>query len=366
MLRGYFLLVIIVNHLYRFPNVFQYISGQGQLWVSAAEGFFIISGVLVGFLYGPKIKENFGAVARKIIKRAGKLYLAAIGFTIGATIWGQFLPADKIKGGIYSLGSVSELLWRTITFDYIYGWADFLPYYAVFLVVAPAVLWLLVKRKGLLVILISLLGWWFFREKSTFLAWQILFVTGITAGYFLPKIEEKLEKLRKTDQRLVRGGFLLAFIATYLLSVYGVFGIGQWRAGSELATLTSFWFDKDTVAGGRFILAWIWFGALYLNLRPIEEIVDRVTLGIPRVLGQNSLFVYCLSAIVLFPNTVILPFFSDFVQNSYLTAGVLGIIYLVTAKYRMVEQRMASGLAVIFGKGPQGVERRAAGVVEGA
>lgn len=39
-LRGFFMFMIIVDHLELFPNGFDFLTGRGLLWMSAAEGFF--------------------------------------------------------------------------------------------------------------------------------------------------------------------------------------------------------------------------------------------------------------------------------------------------------------------------------------
>ena len=75
LLRGYLLCVITIDHLFRFPGLFDLFTGRGQLWVSAAEGFFLISGILVGKIYGSKIAYNLRGETKKLWGRAGKLYL---------------------------------------------------------------------------------------------------------------------------------------------------------------------------------------------------------------------------------------------------------------------------------------------------
>src|SRR5262245_56218398 len=47
LLRGYLLCVILVDHIHWFPSLFEPLTGCGQLWASAAEGFLLISGFLV-------------------------------------------------------------------------------------------------------------------------------------------------------------------------------------------------------------------------------------------------------------------------------------------------------------------------------
>ena len=37
LLRGYFLFVMIIDHLGRFPGLFDLLTGRDKMWVSAAE-----------------------------------------------------------------------------------------------------------------------------------------------------------------------------------------------------------------------------------------------------------------------------------------------------------------------------------------
>jgi len=65
LLRGYFIAVILIDHIQRWPSFYTYLTGQGRLWVSAAEGFFIISGLLIGYLRGYKARHHPLAVVTK-------------------------------------------------------------------------------------------------------------------------------------------------------------------------------------------------------------------------------------------------------------------------------------------------------------
>ena len=57
LLRGFFVVIIIIDHLQLWPSPLRYLTGEGRLWVTAAEGFFLISGLLVGYIRG---FNNFG------------------------------------------------------------------------------------------------------------------------------------------------------------------------------------------------------------------------------------------------------------------------------------------------------------------
>ena len=57
-IRGYFLFVIIIDHLARFFGFFDLFTGGGRQWVSAAEGFFFISGMMIGLVRAKKLKDK--------------------------------------------------------------------------------------------------------------------------------------------------------------------------------------------------------------------------------------------------------------------------------------------------------------------
>ena len=52
LMRGWFLIIIILDHLTYFPNGLTFLTGDSRLAVSAAEGFFIISGLVLGIVRG--------------------------------------------------------------------------------------------------------------------------------------------------------------------------------------------------------------------------------------------------------------------------------------------------------------------------
>lgn len=308
LLRGYFLLVIFSDHIYRIPSFFDAFTGRGLLWVSAAEGFFLISGLLVG-------KLQFSA--KKLLKRAVKLYFLAIGLTVLFTIWGQYLPLDKIKTGLWAGDSPGDFIFQVLTFKYIYGWADFLNYYAVFLFVSPLILFTLKKRKWWIVAVSSFLVWVFFRNVSQFFSWQILFFAGMIAGFYF----DKAESLVKRFQGIIN----FITVITIITSARLVFG--------NLPDPFLFWFDKNTVGLGRLLLALIWFAAFYLFLRKHEEKINRLSSGVLQVLGKNSLLVYTLQSLIIFPLDSWIVYKHNYLLNSFFIAVLIFLLYLVTKKF---------------------------------
>src|SRR5262249_53446279 len=76
LLRGYCLVVIMIDHLRYAVNPLYLVSGRQALWVTAAEGFVLISGFLVGALRGDEARTvGWGAASRHVVRRAGVLAL---------------------------------------------------------------------------------------------------------------------------------------------------------------------------------------------------------------------------------------------------------------------------------------------------
>lgn len=325
-LRGYFLFVIIIDHLFRFPGIFEAFTGRGQLWVSAAEGFFIISGLLVGLIY-TRSTHSLAAITKKLYLRAGKLYLWSILLTYLFTVWGYFLPLSQINYGLWTGPLNLDFFTKVLTFQYIYGWADYLAYYVLFLLVSPLVIFLLRRNLPWLIIILSLALWFIGRSSSIYLAWQPLFVGGLLIGAYLPQLEKILVSSRRTILLLS-----VITLATIILS-----SITSQSRGAN-AVYPPF-FDKNTLGLGRLSLSWIWFGTAYLLVRRHEHLLERITGGFFTLYGKNSLFVYGLHAVLIFPINVIIPNAGRFLPNVLVNISVLLCIYLITLVFSRLAKK---------------------------
>lgn len=343
LMRGYFLLVILVDHLGKFPGFFEVFTGKGWLWVSAAEGFFIISGMMVGLIRGKELKsKGFKKASTSLLKRSAELYIWGVALTVVFTILGWAANGHPgIKDGLMESHSIGQLIWQTVTLQYIYGWADFLMYYAAFMLIAPLALWLTSKKQAWLVILISF-GIWQFRTESMFAALQILFVAGLIVGYNFRSIQAWFSNRSITIQGTIKRSVLCIAGSTALLSIGVVHGrewLGYMNAQESIlyntlnaiATTTGPWFDKWTMAPGRVALSLVWFAALYVIFRKYEKRITTVLGWLLLPLGRNSLNTYIAQSLIVFAAWVLWPVPQNFIMN--ITINVVAIALLAELIY---------------------------------
>ncbi len=343
--------------------------------MSAAEGFVTVSGILVGYIYGPRMLSNIKKTWMRLWKRALIIYLAVVGLSVFFMTYSYMiaaLPNESLEFIAQYKDNFAGLVFDSLTLQYAYGWAEFLSHYVIFLLLAPFILWLVVKRVAWLAAAISIFIWLLtfspFELQGRYdftLSWQLLFVLGIIAGYYLPSIVHWVRRTITPTWR-VRGAWALcssAFIIVYS-SLYLTWG--NKLLGDSIPALRSFtnslqtsWdvffhqsgfavlVDKTSLGPLRIIFGIIVFWALLIVFQSYSEKIDRFTGSILRTLGEKSLFVYGLQAVIVFFIGLYVLQPTSFKEipllNTGVTAFAIWIIYYITARtsiYRRMWQRI--------------------------
>lgn len=319
------------------------------MFVSTAEGFFLLSGLVLGIVRGQKlINARFKVPARLLLKRAVQLYITSIALMLMFTFigWAFFMENPGLKSGIRPIDEpIRDVLFGAFTFSYIYGWADFLRLYSIYIFISPLALWLLRKGKWYLVLLASGSLWWFVdinnipisNELMMAIPWQFIFFSGFVLGFNWQKITDFWNNLSKRVRSGTTWSLNILAATTILINVVIVALSPINQAVNSLWLSLWPYFDKATLPLPRLLLfaLWFWFG-FWLFQRYEKQIVKWFGwILIP--FGQNSLYVYIIHAFVVFFAQLILPVPSAFwLVNLLGTLIVVGITYLaVRTKFLM-------------------------------
>lgn len=316
-LRGFFIIVIVVDHLWRWPNLFQFVSGRGELWASAAEGFVIISGLLVGYIRGYKNRSKpLGEVSKKLMTRGVMLYIWMIITTlilVGAS-WLLDFKGSMAHVPIME-GNWNQLIVSVLRFDYVHTLTHFLYLYAIFLIIAPAAIWLMRRGKAWIAGVVSVLAWGFGAYYSIeWMQWQVLFFLPVIAGYYLESIQTYYQRLSIAARRMVRFGSIAVLVITVLIAMTQVLSHAP---GDYENTL----FSRDPITFGTIIIAFIWFIGL-LNLFQLTLPWLRRYFGwLLLPFGERSLTAYILHTIPLVLCALAFTVSDNFIFNTFLALG---------------------------------------------
>lgn len=310
-LRGFFILVIIIDHLYRWPNLFQYVSGRGELWVSAAEGFVIISGLLVGYVRGRKnLLKPLEEVSRKLVARGLMLYLWSI-ITTFVLVTASWILTFKSPIAYVPYGNYdwSRLFSDAFSLTYTHSLTHFLYLYAIFLVLAPVLIFL-VRRKlwwvgAMASILLYIYG---YTQQIEWMQWQSLFFLPAIAGFYLDEIIAAAKRL--------------PWFILWLLPAVGVATI-VWSASIALPMTPGSYhlslFERDPLTAARIGLSYIWFITVAMLFAKGLPFIKRYLGWLLLPFGTSSLTAYILHSVPLMVLVWLLPPTESILVNTLLT-----------------------------------------------
>jgi len=321
-LRGFFIVVIIIDHLSRFPSLWGLFTGKALLWVTAAEGFVAISGLLVGYVRGYKNRElPLKDVSKKLLSRAFLLYVWSL---IGSIVYTAIIWYVPLQGGSPGLpvpkGDWNELIFQLVTMQYTYVWVHFLTLYAIFLAAAPIAIWLLRQGKAWIVGLLSLVvltfGWLLDSEA---MQWQFLFFIPSIVGYYLSSILTWWANLSTKVQRRIAGSTVALTLATITVSVIFTFYSSSFSLMAQ--SINTGLFDKDTVSLWRAGLAFLWFTGFVFIFKFFHAFIAKRLGWLLIPIGTSSLTAYILHGLAL----CIISFFTIASENIVINT-LLGVV----------------------------------------
>jgi hypothetical protein len=203
-LRGLAMTCVIINHS-KLSSLLSWFTYERFWVVTAAEVFVVLSGVVLGMVYGRRlVRDGWRAVVRGLGRRAALLYVTYVGVTVSIValaILGvdvSFLTASDGHTPDWFLApqTMTAETWRDVLLMRAGPWAFEIIGMYVWLVAAAVPCLLILHRVGwrpLVAVSWAVYLWYriqphaltvaSFEAAFPLLAWQLLFIHGITIGY---------------------------------------------------------------------------------------------------------------------------------------------------------------------------------------
>ncbi|MFF1251981.1 OpgC domain-containing protein [Pseudarthrobacter sp. NPDC058329] len=368
-LRGMAIVFVVVNHL-GMTSLFQLLTQEAVGFVSGAELFVLFSGLVVGMVYGPRVKEDFGTVVDLTSRRAGKLYLTALVVLIGVFLI-SLLPifrtdtlttfVDQGTGGAghngagrtYDLYAGMESLFQfpvppqilpAILLLQFGPWQfNVMGLYVVLLLASPLILAALNRGKAGWVLAATLAVYAVgaltrfrilpsqFEDSFPLLVWQVLFVIGLVAGFHRHRVVAWLAAHAWVVAACTAAAMVFVFLSwgnPYLANGFDV------RLSvipdAVYRSMYDTFFGRTYLAPGRLLNVLVLVVAAYAFLTVYWKPVTRALGWFLIPLGRATLYVFIMH-VVLIAVIANIPALrqGDVLINTAAYALVLGLLWLM-------------------------------------
>ncbi|MEO8289033.1 MAG: OpgC domain-containing protein [Chloroflexota bacterium] len=209
-IRGIAVLVMLINHLGGEESWLYALTGNDSFFISAAEPFVFISGLVMGIVYASVIsKQGIVPAVKKAFKRAALLYALTVGVGLAFALlslqfnlpWAPHWTEEGLGGFVLSI----------VTLQRSYYLTDIFLLYTLLVASAIPALFLLACGYWWIVLGGSWALWgawqrwpnmldlpWHIMDNEIFhfAPWQILFFTALMIGYHRESVEHLLAKGR--------------------------------------------------------------------------------------------------------------------------------------------------------------------------
>jgi len=327
-LRGYFVLIMIVDHVAGRSPLHWFTGGGNLFFVSGAEGFFVISGLVAGIVYHRIIDtQGFQAAMVKLLFRIFVLYIVGVSINLinlpfHDNFWAVDQPPEYFQPDailrIFSLKTGNVII-----------------AYAFLYTAVPFALLILKKGRGLYL----LIGSWaiylvyvFFPNPTAFPlhtaislnGLQVLFFTALFIGYTKHLTLDYGKNLLKNE-------WLIAFSTgfLFLVIIYFILHPLPWTPKNLISNTAVDWininlFDKVTLRPGRILSAYVVFGTFFISLSLYWEKITRALGWLIFPFGKSALYAY----------TIHIPLAAS--VNKYLESGLISPTNLINLLIQII------------------------------
>lgn len=361
-LRGLAMLAVIVNHV-AIRSLYHVLSVEGIGVVTGGEAFVLLSGGVVGFAYRRRLeRDGWPAAAAKLWRRALQICLVALAANLIVSL-GQFVPyldwsclttyKDARSGAVYQLygdhPSAVTFAVKMITLAYGPGQINILGLYVALLAAAPFLLLLLRNGRTPLVLGLS---WGVylihaahpvralpFQSENAFpvLAWQLLFVHGVVAGYNRDRIMAAFSgRFAVLLRAAVVGAALILCFFALNNPWHDVPGPARLSLIPEPAYYSIYqrFFQRTQLGLGRFLNTVVVAGTLYMLLAWSWAASRRLLGWLCIPIGRATLYVFAIHLLFVLGacNTPLL-------QRNLVGINTVAHTIVILAVWAMVQRR---------------------------
>ena len=338
-LRGYCIVMMVTSHV----ATASYVNGavHGLRFVSGAEGFVFLSGLVLGLVYRRRMDAAPALDAyRAIWRRARTIWLVHVIAVLSAIVLNTafFHYSDIPKLGSLPFGT---LLWRTAILQLQPGhMLNILPMYVFLLGLAPGVLEMMRRGRTAWLLLASGLvflncqyhpgaGRWADAvsggEAFPVLAWQVLFIPGMAIGYNYSTLRDRVVSPHRG--RLMWGlacaTAAIALVVCVQTTSFQFYDHAAWDL---------FLWERHPLRFGRVLYFLLSVGAAYFVVQAWlrSRRLPQAPLAVLETLGRNSLYAFivhlmlalCLGAVVVPPDRWLL--------SELMAVGAVGMVYVLS------------------------------------
>lgn len=315
LLRGFAVFAMVIDHIGG-ASWLHLLTGGNRFFVSAAEVFVFISGLMVGLIYTARARrDGFRSAATKLLQRAWTLYALAVWLALTTAFAAALfdLPRGVILGE-----NPARFIFEVLTLQRTFYLVDVMLFYAFAMLVAPLALGIVLRGGWWLVGLCSVALWgayqiwpaalqlpWAIADNPVFnfAAWQILFFGGLLLGFWRGARERSTVIARPRLPRFLGELALPAFSVALGALIYVHLTNGRifapYIAESDTGAWLDRWFDKSALPFPRLLACAIVFGFLWSLVsrcwRPLRRWLGWFLLP----LGQGALYAYAAHLFVI-------------------------------------------------------------------
>jgi hypothetical protein len=365
-MRGLIMVYVIVVHL-EFASLFSLLAWERLGIVSSAEGFVMLSGLVVGLVYG-NYAQTIGLpkTAKRLWQRAFKLYRVNLFIILSIPLLGLLPFIDtfevtnwwvpNVRSQAYYLYPADSApywvwLWKAATIQIGPHQFQIIGLYVILIGLAPLAILAIMRGYLSWLLLFSWSAYIFnlfydvrviparFESGFPLLSWQLLFFNSLVVGYYREQVlgwlvAESNQWMGRLAALLCMGFILLSFSTPNKL-------FWPWSSFSLIPTdiyyyMRDLWFDKTLLSPGRLLNNLALFITMYILLSRYWRVFNQALGWLLIPLGQSSLYIFIVHVyMILLVSNLPIPVLDSFWWGTLAHGTVILLIWLMV-KYQFL------------------------------